>query len=452
MPYSRSRSRSRRDSIIYTFYILVAISALIMVVTVLAFFPPDPISQIQCEREPPPSLEASCSPHALDRIGGGDWEFDTGRDAQNYGMSRTQCRKAFPKLFVELEKVVEARGGKKIGFEELEEREWREGMVRGLVHRGQLSILNASSMTHTFTRAKATLSSLHRALLTTSSPLDPHNNNNNTNPLPDIEFILSTDDFTHGPQPIWTYSTRDGDDWAWLMPDFGYWAWPEVGIGSYTSVRTRMAEIEQHQQYHQGGKIQKLLWRGNLQTAPDLRGKLLDATRGKSWADVKALDWGNAEDMKENFLPIEDHCRYMFLAHVEGRSFSGRGKYLQNCRSVFITHPLVWREMHHAALVSSGSEQNYIELAGGGGTFKDLDDVMGTLLDRPELVERIAENGVRTFRERYLTPAAEACYWRELVGAYGDMLDFKPEVYTNESHVERRGVTFESWILDGRVE
>lgn len=39
---------------------------------------------------------------------------------------------------------------------------------------------------------------------------------------------------------------------------------------------------------------------------------------------------------------------------------------------------------------------------------------MDSLLEDPAAAERIANNSVSTFRERYLTPAAEACYWRAL--------------------------------------
>lgn len=63
-------------------------------------------------------------------------------------------------------------------------------------------------------------------------------------------------------------------------------------------------------------KEPKLVWRGKLSFAPKLRRALLDVARGTSWGDVKALDWRK----KDNFLTMEDHCRYMFIGHVEGIS------------------------------------------------------------------------------------------------------------------------------------
>jgi hypothetical protein len=39
---------------------------------------------------------------------------------------------------------------------------------------------------------------------------------------------------------------------------------------------------------------------------------------------------------------------------------------------------------------------------------------MSNLLDYQAKAQKIVDNSVKTFRERYLAPAAEACYWRAL--------------------------------------
>jgi hypothetical protein len=46
---------------------------------------------------------------------------------------------------------------------------------------------------------------------------------------------------------------------------------------------------------------------------------------------------------------------------------------------------------------------------------------MDSLLQNPRKAERIATNNVKTFRERYLTPAAEACYWRGLWDGWAEV-------------------------------
>lgn len=107
-----------------------------------------------------------------------------------------------------------------------------------------------------------------------------------------------------------------------------------------------------------------------------------------------------------------------------------------------MAHQLQYIQHHHYLLVSSGPEQNYVEVE---RDFSDLPKRMDELLKNPDKAERIANNSVKTFRERYLTPAAEACYWRALWEGWA-------EVSANVTRdVERppvdRGLRYESFVL-----
>lgn len=269
--------------------------------------------------------------------------------------------------------------------------------------------------------------------------------------LPSVEFVFTSDDFVNedlkDKGPVWAYAKRDEDDTIWLMPDFGYWAWPEVQVGPYAQVRRRIAAVDEEMPDF-ASKKKQLVWRGSLKTAPEIRGNLLKYTRGKHWASVHVLDWESEDDVRLNLLPLEDHCRYMFTAHAEGRSFSGRGKYLLNCRSTLVTHQVRWREAHTAALIASGPDANYVEVE---RDFSDLESKVEYLLDHPDVAERIANNSVTTFRDRYLTPAAEACYWRYLIAQYAQVCNFVPTVYATDADGRKklRGVPFEEWVLTG---
>ncbi|CAI7653718.1 unnamed protein product [Penicillium crustosum] len=391
------------------------------------------------------SRQTYCTPPVNSSAG---WEFVVERDGNNHGLSEDQCRIAFPKLFVEIDKSSTLRENKLVSYKELDSRTVEDGMVRGIIDRGQLYIVDYAPMPVTASRARATLNSLHRAL--TAFP-DRHL-------LPSIEFIFTTEDFaddTTAPSPVWAYSKRDSDTSVWLMPDFGYWAWPEVQIGPYHEVRRRIAAIDDGETaadgtYVPGLKFQEkkkqLVWRGSLATNPPVRSKLLKSALGSSWASVRVIDWDDQNDIRFNLLPIEDHCRYMFLAHTEGRSFSGRGKYLLNCRSVVISHALEWREAHHAALISTGPDANYIEV---DRDWSDLSRKIDYLIDNPEIAERIANNAVRTFRDRYLTPAAESCYWRQLIRQYSAVCDFEPVLFSTgrDGKTQSRGVSYDTWLL-----
>lgn len=71
-----------------------------------------------------------------------EWKFDVNRDGDNYGLTDHQCDSAFPKLFVEIEKSVALRKDNHITFEELDSRPVTDGMVRAIVHDGEVCISN----------------------------------------------------------------------------------------------------------------------------------------------------------------------------------------------------------------------------------------------------------------------------------------------------------------------
>lgn len=77
-----------------------------------------------------------CAPPVNSSAG---WEFVVERDGNNHGLSEDQCRIAFPKLFVEIDKSSTLRENKLVSYKELDSRIVDDGMVRGIIDRGQVS-------------------------------------------------------------------------------------------------------------------------------------------------------------------------------------------------------------------------------------------------------------------------------------------------------------------------
>ncbi|KAJ9622781.1 hypothetical protein H2203_006432 [Taxawa tesnikishii (nom. ined.)] len=364
---------------------------------------------------PVPSVkddEARGSTHA-------EWQFDYARDARNYGLSHEQCSSAFPLLYKEIDRAVEHRRGNKIDVSEVDTA-WRgDGIVRAMIYKNQLYIIENRGVWDGNHRPRsiATLHALHRAITAYSGP------------LPNIEFTITDHDSayfgenTH--QTTWAYARLPSSSNLWLMPDFGYWGWPDVGL--------RSVDV----------------------AARDVRAKLLQHSSDKGWSDVRALDWRNETDIKAHLLGMEEHCAYMFVAQTEGNTYSGRLKFLLNCRSVLVSHRLEWVEHFHHLLRPDGPERNYALVK---RDFSDLDATISSLLSPKGLreAERIAENARKVFRERYLTPAAEACYWRKLIQGWSEVQGFETEFW-KEVEVERlgrkkavrkpRGVPFEAYVI-----
>ncbi|KAG5291388.1 DUF821 domain-containing protein [Histoplasma ohiense] len=365
------------------------------------------------------------------------WVFQYGRDDRNEGLSGNQCRAAFPGLFEDVNRAVKYwkhLGG--LTEKQLNMINLRNGMARGMINGGELYVVETRAAQDDHRRKiLGIFSSIYRAL-----PADRRG-------LPDIEFIFSIedrlDDIKGSGQPIWVLGRKASEESVWLMPDFGFWAWhnPSVVIGTYDEV---VRKIEQREDAIPWAlKQRKLVWRGSLNYAPKMRRRLLEVARGKTWGDVKEIMWSS----KKNLISMEDHCSYMFIAHAEGRSFSSSLKYRQACRSVVVSHKLQFIQHHHYLLQAEGPHQNYVEVE---RDFSDLEQKMEALLQDREQTKRIADNSVKVFRKRYLTRAADACYWRELINGWGTVFSHssnysQPEVQGGLRAA--RGYRYESFLL-----
>lgn len=132
----------------------------------------------------------------------------------------------------------------------------------------------------------------------------------------------------------------------------------------------------------------------------------------------------------------------MLTTPYTGRSYSASLKYRQACNSVIVAHRLQFIQHHHYLLVSSGPNQNYVEVE---RDFSDLADKLEPLVNDLLAAKRIADNSVRTFRERYLTKAAETCYWRALFDGYASVWNSGSSNRGPEPR--ERALRYESFVL-----
>lgn len=273
--------------------------------------------------------------------------------------------------------------------------------------------------------------------------------------LPNVEFTIDRMDHPN-PTPnrpgrtVWAWTRHIDDKHTWVMPDFNGWAssdWDRVG--GYRAFREKSKKYLTPFRE----KTKKLLWRGQLdvgKVVSPIRTALLAASKDKPWSDVEDIRWGG----KGTAIDMEKHCSWQFLAHTEGNSWSGRLRNLVNCNSAIIIHgPLQWVAHFYPILKSEGPEQNYIATK---NDWSDLEEKMDHFLAHQEEAEKIAEQGRRTFRDRYMTPAAEACYIRRMIYEWAKVQKWEPKLYKDKEMEHMRGVSWErfSWRrgphLDGK--
>lgn len=240
-----------------------------------------------------------------------NWKFQYDRDAGNEALDREQCKTAFPGLFEDVFRAVNFwRLHGALATEDLDWIHLEYGMARAFIYRGELYVVAARAKGEDHRRKiLAVLSSIHRALVA-----------DRDRRLRDMEFVFSVEDkvedVTSSDYPVWVFSRAATEEAVWLMPDFGYWAWDnsQNPIGPYDQVVEHIQEADVPWME----KKRQLVWRGKPSFAPKLRRALIEAARDKPWGDVMQVDWQG----KSNIIKMEDHCKYMFIAHVEGEFIS----------------------------------------------------------------------------------------------------------------------------------
>lgn len=309
----------------------------------------------------------------------------------------------------------------------------------------------------------ATLHQLHRAIVTSPTP------------LPDTIITINVNDQPFGSAFSYTrpaFRSPSGSSQgpaltrAFLMPHFSFWAWPLPSIGSMSRAAAAVDIIESQIPFSH--KDRRLAWRGTLGWNsvhyPGLREDLLRTTHQADWADVQALHGygleathGDSLSEKENStannaLMIEDFCRYKYVLYTEGITYSGRLQFLQTCASVLISPPIAWLQ-HSTHLVrptlssdlhlspkskgwklSQGAneawpmhyppdEANAIFVS---PDWSDLEQTVAWLEANPNVAEGIATRQRQLFVGKgYLSPAAEICYWRALVRGWSEVVQFE---------------------------
>ena len=153
--------------------------------------------------------------------------------------------------------------------------------------------------------------------------------------------------------------------------------------------------------------------------------------------------------MHTSLKSMDEHCQHKYLAHIEGNSYSGRLKYLQNCRSVIVAHQMNWEQHYTHLTISSGPSQNYVQV---DRDFRNLEPTMLKLQNDDKWALKVANNNVATFRERYLTPAAQVCYWWYLIRSWAKV-SFTPSPWEmKDGERNWRGLSVESYFLERRMD
>ncbi|KAL2149137.1 hypothetical protein VTH82DRAFT_8485 [Thermothelomyces myriococcoides] len=386
----------------------------------------------------------------------------------NLSLDEEQCNAYFPGLTKEIDDAV-AKGPFEV------KQTGNRGPLQGRIKDGKISIIYAQRKQdiskEMMNSRTASLNQLHRAILTSPSP------------LPDTIFTLNFQDQPFGIS--WAYSraadpefhSKGSNARTFLMPHFSFWAWRLPFVGSMGRAAQAISDIEAEYdegRWHQ--KIAKAVWRGtmwfNSVYNPRMRQDLVAAGRGRAWADIEPLQWDGTNGNATNALPIEDFCRYKYIVHTEGVTYSGRFQFLQMCASVVLTPPIHW--MQHVTHLAKPLFTSDLDLEGTKGwtptenvrrawpvrykpeeanivfvapDWSDLEATVAWLEENPEIAEGIARRQRDLFvGGGYFSPAAETCYWRALLRGWAKVAQTEGQGWE-----ETEGIPFEEFSLTNTV-
>ncbi|KAI1465927.1 uncharacterized protein F4812DRAFT_88899 [Daldinia caldariorum] len=311
----------------------------------------------------------------------------------------------------------------------------------------------------------ATLHQIANALLTAPRLSSPEQ-------VPDTILAFNHEDDPASPSLSYSRPADpsfDGPDKHFFpVPHFSFFAWPVPQVRSFARAAAAASAVESRFPAW-SDKDPRAVWRGttwfnSARGGGRLRHDLVRAARGRPWADVQPLAANGS-----NALMIEDFCRYRYVIHTEGVTYSGRFQFHQLCASVVVAPPLAWIQ-HLTHLVRpvfsyqlEGVERvdpNNDDRGGGGGggdsgsgkllpypaawikaawpkeydpseanivfvapDWSDLESTIAWLERHPKIAEGIAQRQRELFHGGgYFSPAAEMCYWRALLRGWSKVV------------------------------
>ncbi|TKY84762.1 hypothetical protein EX895_005842 [Sporisorium graminicola] len=349
------------------------------------------------------------------------------RKQDDLHLSQPTCKAEFSRLYPQLtvnELVWKAKGG--IRYEDVQNaaQHCRHGCVHLVIKHGQIFIKAQEKDWQS--RVRSSLQLLSSAYLGASEDEKAL--------MEGVELVISTADFDGFTDAAsrgagWVLDKRVNDtEGQYLFPDFSFASWPEAGIPSYQEFRRQAAQVNDAVPW--ASKSNLAFWRGDALAGSNIkpRESLLSVATGSgtsSWSDVKRTSFWESGPEFGSIVSPPDHCRHKFLIHSEGVAYSGRSKFVLSCTSTVILHPLQWEQHFHPALISDplSPDRNHILLT--GTYFENLPTTMQSLIAEEAGLhygettgERVAKNAKRTLTDRYLTPAATACYIRAALISY----------------------------------
>jgi len=161
---------------------------------------------------------------------------------------------------------------------------------------------------------------------------------NNYKKLPDIQFLIFTNDFINNEyiynnQYVFTFTRKYNYDlnnpnlFPNLFPNFNFNHWLEAKIPSYENIYNLFSSST----IEWSNKTDKIFWAGSNTNI--IRKRIYESSKSNTNFNINLFENNNN---KTNFIPIDEVLKYKYLLNMNGYSYGGRLNYLFLSRSCVI--------------------------------------------------------------------------------------------------------------------
>ena len=220
------------------------------------------------------------------------------------------------------------------------------------------------------------------------------------------EIKIYTEDYDNSSNSKdYTYSKQN--NYSYLVPDFNFHSWPQVGINDYEILVEEIDNAGLHNH-----ELNKVGWIGNVNTNFRRKYLLEIGNNYKDLFDIIDMNWISSDNVRFNstkYISIPELVKkYSFLIDIEGNGYSGRLKYL-----LWSHRPLLLVDRPHKEFFFEFLKEweHYIPVK------RDLSDLIektNWCLDNYDKALIIAENAFQ-FSKLHLTRDAVYDKWNDIV-------------------------------------
>ena len=231
--------------------------------------------------------------------------------------------------------------------------------------------------------------------------------------------------------PVLAFAKRDSDANVVRIPDWNFYDWPAAHLIPWEDLSNVMREHSQKLPW--ATRIGQLFGRAaHIGHTRDVLSKYQNALAASPSWNVQIKDW-KAEPA--SFTTLLDHCKYKYLLHTAGNTYSGRLKFLTLCGSAIIFPADAWKECWYPML-QNGTNVYMADTVTMENKAAPILQALASLQADDDLAQSLA-HGAHELAYKILSKRNINAYMFQLLQKYSSLMDFQVERHPDAVPLEQ---------------